>query len=160
MAKIKIRIDPQTGLCYIPKSIRGEGFTGDVALLHNALTVILIKPGSDLASVDRSLDLIKQDIALRRERENEIKGGSKMKTRSEAERLPTRPEEATQAGQHPIFAKYTRTWLHEVTGYSLGYLCRVATGKIALSRSFIERVCFALGEPEESLFLLSDAEGD
>ncbi|MBA7637669.1 hypothetical protein ES703_45315 [subsurface metagenome] len=61
--------------------------------------------------------------------------------------------------QHPLFHKYTRDWLHEVTGYSKGYLCRVATGKIPLSRSFIERVCFTLKQPEEELFLPNAAEG-
>jgi len=30
--------------------------------------------------------------------------------------------------QHPVFIKYTRDWLHEVTGFSKGYLCRVARG--------------------------------
>jgi len=60
--------------------------------------------------------------------------------------------------QHPLFIKYTRDWLHEVTGFSKGYLCRVATGKIPLSRSFIERVCFKLGEAEAHLFLPDAAE--
>lgn len=55
--------------------------------------------------------------------------------------------------QHPLFIKYKRDWLHKVTGYSKGYLCRVATGKIPLSRSFIERVCFKLNKPEMELFL-------
>ena len=55
--------------------------------------------------------------------------------------------------QHPLFIKYTRDWLHEVTGFSKGYLCRVATGKVSLSRSFIERVCFTLKLPEAELFL-------
>ena len=55
--------------------------------------------------------------------------------------------------QHPLFIKYTREWLHEVTGFSKGYLSRVATGKTPLSRSFIERVCFKLNQPEEELFL-------
>lgn len=55
--------------------------------------------------------------------------------------------------QHPLFIKYTRDWLNQVTGYSKGYLSRVATGKIQLSRSFIERVCFSLELPEEELFL-------
>ncbi|KKN86952.1 hypothetical protein LCGC14_0262210 [marine sediment metagenome] len=54
--------------------------------------------------------------------------------------------------QHPLFYKYTRDWLSKVTGYSKGYLSRVATGKIPLSRSFVERVCFKLGEPESELF--------
>ena len=55
--------------------------------------------------------------------------------------------------QQPLFIKYKRDWLHEVTGYSKGYLSRVATGKIPLSRSFIERVCFKLNQPESQLFL-------
>ena len=55
--------------------------------------------------------------------------------------------------QHPLFIKYTRDWLHEVTGFSKGYLCRVATGKVPLSRSFVERVCFKLNQPEAELFL-------
>ena len=55
--------------------------------------------------------------------------------------------------QHPLFIKYTRDWLHRVTGYTKGYLCRLATGKVPLSRSFINACCFKLGEPEEALFL-------
>lgn len=55
--------------------------------------------------------------------------------------------------QHPLFIKYRREWLCEVTGYSKGYLSRVATGRIPLSRSFIERVCFRLKKPEGELFL-------
>ncbi|MBA7622981.1 hypothetical protein ES703_30368 [subsurface metagenome] len=62
--------------------------------------------------------------------------------------------------QHPIFIKYTRIWLHEVTGYSKGYLCRVATGKIPLGRLFVEKAAAALGEPAGSLFLLEGAEGE
>lgn len=54
--------------------------------------------------------------------------------------------------QHPLFIKYKRDWLHRITGYSKGYLSRVATGKIPLSRAFIERVCFNLNQPEEELF--------
>ncbi len=55
--------------------------------------------------------------------------------------------------QHPLFIKYTRDWLHQQTGFSKGYLSRVATGKVSLSRSFVERVCFKLGQSEAELFL-------
>jgi len=55
--------------------------------------------------------------------------------------------------QHPLFIKYRRDWLHEITGYSKGYLSRVATGKAALTRSFIERVCYKLNQSEDELFL-------
>jgi len=55
--------------------------------------------------------------------------------------------------QHPVFVKYKRNWLHQVTGFSNGYLCRMANGKARLTRSFIERVCFKLEQPEAELFL-------
>ncbi len=54
---------------------------------------------------------------------------------------------------HPLFIKYKRDWLHKVTGYSMAYLSRVATGKTALSCFFIQRVCFKLNQPEAELFL-------
>lgn len=55
--------------------------------------------------------------------------------------------------EQPLFIKYKRDWLSEVTGYSKGYLSRVATGRLPISRSFIERVCFKLNQPEKELFL-------
>lgn len=60
--------------------------------------------------------------------------------------------------QHPVFIKYTRAWLHEVTGFSTGYLSRVATGRVPLSRSFVDRVCFKLDDDEANLFLPDTAE--
>lgn len=57
--------------------------------------------------------------------------------------------------QHPIFKKYTRAWLHEVTGYSKNHLARINTGKMPLSRTFVERVCYSLQEHESELFLTS-----
>lgn len=60
--------------------------------------------------------------------------------------------------QHPLFAIYKRRYLSEVTGYSVGYLCRIATGGQPLSRSFIERVCFKLHQSEGELFLPNAAE--
>jgi len=54
--------------------------------------------------------------------------------------------------QHPLFIIYKRDWLHKTTGYSKGYLSRVATGKIPLSRPFIERVCYKLNMREHDLF--------
>lgn len=55
--------------------------------------------------------------------------------------------------QHPLFIKYRRNYLHDLTGYSKSYLCRVATGKIPLSPSFITRICFKLNQNEADLFL-------
>ena len=54
--------------------------------------------------------------------------------------------------QQPLFRKYTREYLSEVTGYALEYLSRIATGKVPLGRVFIDRCCYTLKEPEEKLF--------
>lgn len=58
-----------------------------------------------------------------------------------------------QHPQHPLFTKYTRDYLHRVTGFSKGYLSRLATGRAPVRLSFIARVCFALKERESDLFL-------
>ena len=55
--------------------------------------------------------------------------------------------------QHPLFIKYTRDWLHQSTGFTKNYLCRIATGRAPLTRSFIERASHKLNRPEEELFL-------
>ena len=54
--------------------------------------------------------------------------------------------------QHPLFVKYQRRWVHQVTGYSMGYLCRIAKGKTPLTRLFIKRVCLKLQLREDELF--------
>ncbi|KKM95478.1 hypothetical protein LCGC14_1187760 [marine sediment metagenome] len=60
--------------------------------------------------------------------------------------------------EQPLFLRYRRDWLQEQTGYSKGYLSRVATGRERLSRAFIERVCFKLQLPESELFLPESVE--
>jgi len=67
MAKITIRVDARTGVTYFPKEIRQEGFVGEIQGLPNALTFTLIKPGTTLADVERSLMILLEDIRLRRE---------------------------------------------------------------------------------------------
>ena len=63
--KRKIKINPETGITYIPKDIVNSGYSGGVELLANAVTATLIKPGTDLESVKRSLEITIQDIELR-----------------------------------------------------------------------------------------------
>jgi hypothetical protein len=58
----------------------------------------------------------------------------------------------TANGQPPLFYKYKKEYLSEVTGYSLVYLCRVARGSVPLKQKFIDICCFKLGESEEALF--------
>lgn len=69
MAKFTIRVDKKTGMTYFPKEIRQEGFVGEIEGLSNALTFTLIKPGTSLADVARSLRIVLRDIELRREQD-------------------------------------------------------------------------------------------
>ena len=100
MSKLTIRVDPKTGKNILPRHIREEGFTGRVEVLVNALTLTFIKPGTSLADVDRSLDLVRQDIALREERE--VKGAIEVEDQKE----PRRPSEPShrrgERSTHPV----------------------------------------------------------
>jgi len=65
MAKFRIRVDKRTGVTYFPQEIRREGFVGEIEGLPNALTFTLIKPGTDLVNVAKSLRIVLRDIELR-----------------------------------------------------------------------------------------------
>lgn len=142
----KISVDPRTGVTYLPKEFRKEGFTGTIELISNPLALFLIKPGVTLADAEKSLEVIRQVINLRRQQ------GGKAKVTREGQR--PKPVKYGKP-QHPVFAMYTRDWLHEITGFSKGYLSRVASGKNRVTCSFIERVCYKLQMPESELFLPS-----
>jgi len=65
MAKFTIKVNKHTGMTYFPKEIRAEGFVGEIEGLPNALTFTLIKPGTRLGDVEKSLQIVLQDIRLR-----------------------------------------------------------------------------------------------
>lgn len=71
MAIVTIKVDPRTGVTYFPRAIRKEGFVGEIEGFSNALTFTLIKPGTKLIDVEKSLRIILQNIALRREQGQE-----------------------------------------------------------------------------------------
>ena len=76
MAKFTIRVDKKTGMTYFPQEIRREGFVGEIEGLPNALTFTLIKPGTKLADVEKSLNIILQDIGCVEDKvRNELKRG-------------------------------------------------------------------------------------
>jgi len=61
---------------------------------------------------------------------------------------------------HPLFAKYTRNYISEMTGYSKAYLSRVFRGRTPLSRYFVERVSYSLREHPADLFVASVLRND
>jgi len=146
----KVRIDPRTGLCYIPKSLRIEGFIGDIEFLENSVTVTLIRPGTELADVGKSLQLVRESVGLRIQQQGvdarrKVLKGDFPSSKEDDQTTPRRC--------HPVFLKYSRSYLERVLGYSKGYLSRIAKGRIPLSQSFVERACFRLQETEDVLFL-------
>ena len=91
MAKFTIRVDKKTGMTYFPQEIRREGFVGEIEGLPNALTFTLIKPGTKLADVEKSLNIILQDIALRRGQGQEwAQKRKELELRASGEQLLTR----------------------------------------------------------------------
>lgn len=65
MATFRIKVDERTGVTYLPKVIRREGFIGEIEGIPNAFTFTLIKPGTTLSDTAKSLKLVLLDIELR-----------------------------------------------------------------------------------------------
>ena len=72
----KIKIHQKTGLAYFPEQIRKEGCHHEVEFLPNAITLTLIKPGSSMEDVKRSLQNVLRDIDLRIKYPPEVKNDS------------------------------------------------------------------------------------
>lgn len=153
MSKLTINVDPKTGKNYLPRHIREEGFIGKVDVLVNALTITFIRPGTALADVDKSLEIIHRDIGLRI-RQSEL--AHKTEKKVTAVGVPVGKGAIKSGRAHPIFAKYSRDWLSRTTGYSKAYPSRVATGNTSLAKSFVERCSFSLQETESELFIVDD----
>jgi len=79
--------------------------------------------------------------------------GSQDEKQEGTAKLPVTQRKSAPGQHQPLFLKYTRAYLSQVTGYSRGYLSRLDTGGIPVSRSFVERVCYKLEQPQEELFL-------
>ena len=67
--KAKVRINPKTGVLYVPKELLNDGFSGDVYVLGNAMTFTVLHPSADLERVKESLEIALRDIKLRLKRE-------------------------------------------------------------------------------------------
>ena len=72
--KIRVRINPKTGVLYIPKELLNDGFRGDVDALSNAMTFTIIHPSANLEKVKESLEITLRDIELRLARESPRRG--------------------------------------------------------------------------------------
>jgi hypothetical protein len=80
--KSRIRINPNTGVLYMPKELLREGFSGDVNIFSTSITFTIIHPSADLRKVKESLDITLRDIELRLKSKNSNITGSNNKGRS------------------------------------------------------------------------------
>ena len=51
---------------YMPTQLVKEGFKGDVDVYVNAVTITIVKPGTSLEDIEKSLKIILDDLALRK----------------------------------------------------------------------------------------------
>lgn len=63
--RTRIKINPNTGVLYMPKDLLDDGFKGEMDALSNAITFTIIHPGADLEKVKESLEIMIKDIDLR-----------------------------------------------------------------------------------------------
>jgi hypothetical protein len=69
--KRKIGINENSQLAYIPDDLIKEGYKGDVDVLANFNTVTLLRPGSNIDDQILSLELVIQDLKMRKKAEGE-----------------------------------------------------------------------------------------
>ena len=65
MSTVKVKVDNESGLGYFPKSIRDDGFIGELEGMPNTFTLTLIKPGVSLRAIRDSLRVTLDDIENR-----------------------------------------------------------------------------------------------
>lgn len=63
--RTKIKVNPKTGVFYVPKDLLDDGFKGEMDALANSMTFTLIHPEADLQAVKESLEILIGDIDLR-----------------------------------------------------------------------------------------------
>ena len=65
MSTVKVKVDNESGLGYFPKSIRDDGFIGELEGMPNTFTLTLVKPGISLQAIRDSLRVTLDDVENR-----------------------------------------------------------------------------------------------
>lgn len=67
--KRKITINPEARVAYIPKELIDQGLKGELDGYANAITLTIVNPDASLDDVERSLQIVLDDIRFRRDME-------------------------------------------------------------------------------------------
>jgi len=62
--RIKIKINPKTGVVYLPKSVIEDGFKGEVDVYGAGSVLVIPHPDADAATIKKSMSLVARDIEL------------------------------------------------------------------------------------------------
>jgi len=71
--RTKIKVNPKTGVFYMPKDLLDDGFKGEMDALSNAMTFTIVHPEANLQRVKESLEIMLRDIDLRLKRQTRSK---------------------------------------------------------------------------------------
>lgn len=63
----KIKINREARIAYIPKELIDQGLSGEMDAYANAVTLTIVNPDTPLEQVERSLEIVLQDIRLRKD---------------------------------------------------------------------------------------------
>ena len=62
--RIKVKINPKTGVVYLPKSVVEDGFEGEVEVYGAGSVIVIPHPDADVATIKESMSLVARDIEL------------------------------------------------------------------------------------------------
>ena len=62
--RIKIRINPKTGVVYLPKYMLEDGFRGEVDVFGAGSVLVIAHPDADVTTIKESVSLVARDIEL------------------------------------------------------------------------------------------------
>lgn len=62
--RITIKINPKTGVVYLPKYVVQGGFKGEVDVFGAGAVIVIAHPGADVSLIRESLSLVLKDIKL------------------------------------------------------------------------------------------------
>ena len=62
--RIKIKINPKTGVVYLPREMVEDGFRGEVDAFGAGSVIVITHPDADVMAIKESITLVAKDIDL------------------------------------------------------------------------------------------------
>jgi len=62
--RIKVKINPKTGVVYLPRYVVEDGFEGEVDVYGAGSVIVISHPSADMEAIKESISLVARDIEL------------------------------------------------------------------------------------------------